>query len=198
MHNMACQRWSRSVGAYSRPMTPSLWQSKPLPSCTGGIWTPAVLITTTPTESHPPPPAPQLYPTHLLGTVDFGPVLKQSNDYRLGQSGVLLQKLHHAVGQLWVVHAECLGLVQGDQDPQQKQLVLLFEWQGKAIDDAAGAGWGSHVCGRGRQGCHCTCVRKWCVGRVRVKEAWGSGVRSKTYLPRISSSSATPLWRSVS
>ena len=59
--------------------------------------------------------------------------------------------------------------MQGDQDSQQKQLVLLFEWQGKAIDDAAGTGRfvggaGRFVGGAGRFATY-LCM-KWVCGRV--------------------------------
>ena len=47
----------------------------------------------------------------LLRGMHFRPVSQEVEDDLLGQRGVLLQKLHHAVGQLGVVHREGLHLI---------------------------------------------------------------------------------------
>lgn len=90
----------------------------------------------------------------LLGAVNLGPVAQQSKDnlelvnaaivvelvrstYIFGQGGILLEKLDNAVSQLWVVHAQALGLVEGQQDPRQEDLVFLLQGQSKAINDGA-------------------------------------------------------------
>ena len=52
----------------------------------------------------------------LLGAVDLGPEPEQGADDGLGEGGVLLQELHHAVGQLRVVHRQRAHLVQRHQD----------------------------------------------------------------------------------
>ena len=55
---------------------------------------------------------------HLLWAVDLGPESEEGADDGLGEGGVLLQELDHAVGQLGVVHRERADLVQGHQDLQ--------------------------------------------------------------------------------
>jgi hypothetical protein len=57
--------------------------------------------------------------------------------YLFCESGVLLQKLHNAIRQLRMVHAQTLDLVQGDEHSGEEQLVLLFQWQREAVDDRA-------------------------------------------------------------
>lgn len=53
----------------------------------------------------------------------------------LGQRSILLQKLNNTVGQLRVIHAETLHLMERNQYTSQEQLMLLLEWQGKAVDN---------------------------------------------------------------
>ena len=80
----------------------------------------------------------QLVKEHnLLGRVYLGPVPQQVQDDLLRQTGVLLQELDDAVGQLRVVNRQGLNLVQRHQNLQQEDLVLFFEWQGESVDDGA-------------------------------------------------------------
>ena len=68
-----------------------------------------------------------------------------SGTHRFSETGVLLQELDDTVGQLRVVHAQRLDLVQGQEHFQQECLMLLLQGQGKPIDDTAkggGRGWG--------------------------------------------------------
>ena len=57
--------------------------------------------------------------------------------HRLSESGILLKELHDAIGELWVVADKGLDLVQGDEDPQKKLLVLVLQREGKTVDNAA-------------------------------------------------------------
>ena len=86
----------------------------------------------------------------LLGA-GLRPELEEALDDLLGQGGVLLKELDHAVGQLSVVQRQTSNLrekkitknihqfnfylVQGNQDPDKKLLVLSFQRQGEAVDD---------------------------------------------------------------
>ena len=81
----------------------------------------------------------------------LGPELEEALDDLLRQRGVLLQELDHAVGQLGVVQRQTsnlrkkiscikwngsfLYLMQGNQHPNKKLLVLSFQRQGEAVDD---------------------------------------------------------------
>merc|ERR1711884_328402 len=56
----------------------------------------------------------------LLGA-GLGPELEQPLDDLLGEGGVLLQELHHAVGQLGVVQRQAPNLVQRDQNLKKKK-----------------------------------------------------------------------------
>ena len=53
---------------------------------------------------------------HLLLRAGLWPELEQSLDDLLGEGGVLLQELHHAVRQLRVVQRQTPNLVQRDQN----------------------------------------------------------------------------------
>lgn len=59
------------------------------------------------------------------------------NNYLFCESSVLLQKLYNAVGQLWVVHAQTLHLVQWNEHPGEEQLVLFLQWQRESINNGA-------------------------------------------------------------
>ena len=56
--------------------------------------------------------------------------------YRVGELLLLLEELDDAVGELRVVHAEALGLVQRQQHLEQERLVLLLERRREPVDDA--------------------------------------------------------------
>lgn len=71
--------------------------------------------------------------------------------HRLGEAGVLLQELHHTVGQLGVVADQRLDLVQRDEHSQKELFVLLLQRQSKPVDDT-GKGGGRRKEG-GRKGC---------------------------------------------
>ena len=73
---------------------------------------------------------------YLFLAACFWPVLEQSAADRLGERGVLLEELHHAVGQLRVVQREALDLVQRQQNLYQELLVLSLQRQRKTVDDA--------------------------------------------------------------
>ena len=87
----------------------------------------------------------------LLGA-GLRPELEEALDDLLGQGGVLLKELDHAVGQLSVVQRQTSNLrrqiiynpqiyyfyfylVQGNQHPDKKLLVLSLQRQGEAVDD---------------------------------------------------------------
>jgi len=74
---------------------------------------------------------------YLLLAACLGPELKQSSTNGFREGWILLEELHHAVGQLCVVQWQALDLVQWDQDFDQKLFVFNFQGQRKAIDDAA-------------------------------------------------------------
>ena len=73
----------------------------------------------------------------LLRTVHLGPVAEQTNNHLLRERGVFFQKLHNAVGQLRVVHAQALHLMQRNQDPGQEEFVFLLQRQSEAVDDGS-------------------------------------------------------------
>ena len=52
---------------------------------------------------------------------------------------VLLEELDHAIGQLGVVDAEGLDLVEGQENPLKEDLVLVLQRQSEPVDDT---GWG--------------------------------------------------------
>jgi hypothetical protein len=56
----------------------------------------------------------------LFGAVDLWPVAQKAENHLFGQGGILLKELNNAVGQLWVVHAETLDLVKGNQNPSKE------------------------------------------------------------------------------
>jgi hypothetical protein len=71
----------------------------------------------------------------LLGAVYLWPVAEEAKNHLFGQSSVLFKELDNAVCQLRMVHAKTLDFVKRNQDPSKEQLVLLLQWQGKAVDD---------------------------------------------------------------
>ena len=73
----------------------------------------------------------------LLEAARLGPILEQALHDRLSQRGVLLDELHHAVGQLRMKRLQRVRLVHGYEDALQKLLVLLLERYGEAVYDAA-------------------------------------------------------------
>ena len=81
-----------------------------------------------------------------------------------------------------MVATETLHFMEGNQHTKEEQLVLLFQWQGKPIDNAGKREEGER---RKRGG--------WALKGNRTP--WQVAFE---YLPRISSSSATPLCLSVS
>ena len=87
----------------------------------------------------------------LLGA-GLGPELEEALDDLLGEGGVLLQELDHAVRQLSMIkgqtahlqrdgirsaaHADTVThLVKRNQDPHQELLVFRFQWQGEPINN---------------------------------------------------------------
>mmetsp|Transcript_36934 Transcript_36934/g.82122 ORF Transcript_36934/g.82122 Transcript_36934/m.82122 type:complete len:213 (+) Transcript_36934:1576-2214(+) len=71
----------------------------------------------------------------FLLAVGHRPELQQSLKHWVRQLAVLLNKLSYTVCQLLVVHCHALGLVKWHQRSLQEQLVLLLQWQCKAVDD---------------------------------------------------------------
>ena len=68
----------------------------------------------------------QLVEKHdLLGAVDLGPEPEQAADDWLGEGGILLQELDHAVGQLRVIHGERAHLVQRHQHLSNSEYYVL-------------------------------------------------------------------------
>ena len=77
------------------------------------------------------------------------PVLQQADDNGLGEGWIFLEELDDTIRQLWVVHRERFDLVQWEQDSEKEyldrvrliqfdsstNLVLLFKWQGKSVDN---------------------------------------------------------------
>ena len=61
--------------------------------------------------------------------------VQNQNTNLFGKSGILFQELHDTIGELRVIHAQALDFVQRYQDSGEKELVLLFEGQCKAVDD---------------------------------------------------------------
>jgi hypothetical protein len=55
--------------------------------------------------------------------------------YIFREGRVLLQELDNTVGQLRVIHAQAFNLVHGKKDSCQKEFVLFFQWESKAVDD---------------------------------------------------------------
>jgi len=53
--------------------------------------------------------------TNLFLTACLGPNLEQAADHGLRESGIFLEELDDAVGELRVVQGQTLHLVQGDQ-----------------------------------------------------------------------------------
>lgn len=51
----------------------------------------------------------------------------------LRKTSILFQKLHNAIRQLWVVHAQTFDFVQRNQNASQEELVLFLEGQGEAV-----------------------------------------------------------------
>ena len=58
---------------------------------------------------------------YLLLGASLWPELEQALDDLLGEGGVLLQELHHAVRQLRVVQRQAPNLVQRDQNLKRKE-----------------------------------------------------------------------------
>jgi hypothetical protein len=73
--------------------------------------------------------------THLLRAVDLRPVPEQTEQDLLGESGVLLEELDDAVGELRVIEGEGLGLVERNEGSGEEGLVLLLEWEGESVND---------------------------------------------------------------
>lgn len=51
------------------------------------------------------------------------------------QGRILFKELDDTIRELWVIHAETLDFVQGEQHSGQKELMLLLQRQGKSVDD---------------------------------------------------------------
>lgn len=73
----------------------------------------------------------------LFGAVHLGPVAKKTKDNLFCQRSILLQKLNNAVCELWVIHAQALHFVQGNEHSSEEELVLLLQWQSKTINDGS-------------------------------------------------------------
>lgn len=87
-----------------------------------------LFMTNTSTQSEAP---------HLLWTVNLWPELEESNDNRFCEGRVLLEKLHHTVRQLRVVHTQRFHFVERKQHLQQEHLVLFLQGQREPIDNTA-------------------------------------------------------------
>ena len=73
----------------------------------------------------------------LLPAAAPGPVLEEAlEDGRRGV-GILLDILDDAVGKLLVIQTDALGLVKGDERPNEELQVLLLQRDRKAVDDGA-------------------------------------------------------------
>ena len=84
-----------------------------------------------------------------LWRVCLWPVLQQADDNGLGEGWIFLEELDDTIRQLWMVHRERFDLVQWEQDAEEEylvrvrliqfdsstNLVLLFKWQGKSVDN---------------------------------------------------------------
>ena len=64
---------------------------------------------------------------NLLGGMHLRPIPQEIEDNLLGERGILLQELNHAVGQLGVVHGEGLHL-RGDRYIQDSSIHILEFW----------------------------------------------------------------------
>jgi len=73
---------------------------------------------------------------HLFLTIRYGPILQQPPDDNARQLRLFLHELCNAVRQLLEVHPHRFGLVQGDQNPPQEDLVLLLQRQRKPTNYA--------------------------------------------------------------
>ena len=71
----------------------------------------------------------------LLGRVDLGPVLEQTEQDLFGQGTVLLKELNYAVRQLRMIQRQRLDFVQRDEHACQEQLVFVFERKCEAVDN---------------------------------------------------------------
>lgn len=74
---------------------------------------------------------------HLLGGVDFRPILEKPEYDLFCEGAILFQKLDDAICKLWMVHGETLDLVERDEQAHQKCLVFLLQRQGKTVDDGS-------------------------------------------------------------
>ena len=73
---------------------------------------------------------------HLFLTVGYRPILQHPPYHNACQLGLFLDKLRNAIRQLLEVHPNRLGLVQGNQNPPQEDLVLLLQRQSKPTNYA--------------------------------------------------------------
>jgi len=65
------------------------------------------------------------------------PVLQHPLDHRISEPVVFLNKLNHAVRQLFVIRGNSFGLVKWNKSPKKKQFMFLFHWQRKPIDNTS-------------------------------------------------------------
>jgi len=73
----------------------------------------------------------------LLSGARPGPALEEPVEDGCGGVGIFLDVLNDAVRQLLMVQSHALGLVEGDQSPDQELQVLLLQGDGKSINDGA-------------------------------------------------------------
>src|SRR5947209_2288012 len=59
----------------------------------------------------------------------LGPVLKETHDNLLSQSGILLEKLNHTISQLGMIKTQTLGFVEWNQHLHQELLVFRLQRQ---------------------------------------------------------------------
>mmetsp|Transcript_9117 Transcript_9117/g.25675 ORF Transcript_9117/g.25675 Transcript_9117/m.25675 type:complete len:298 (+) Transcript_9117:457-1350(+) len=73
----------------------------------------------------------------LLPAAAPGPVFEEALEDRRRRVGILLDILDDAVGKLLVIQTNALGLVKGDERPNEKLQVLLLQRDRKAVDNGA-------------------------------------------------------------
>ena len=71
----------------------------------------------------------------FLRRVDLRPEAQETQHNFFRESRILLEELHHAVGELRVVQGQAFHLVERDEHACQEDLVLVLEREGEAIDD---------------------------------------------------------------
>lgn len=69
--------------------------------------------------------------------MDFRPVLEKAENDGFRQGWVLLEELDDAIGKLRVVNRQRLDLMKRHKNFEEEHFVLLFQGQGKSVNNAA-------------------------------------------------------------